>query len=148
MAKTATQQCEPAVAGDTILLADGTVHGTFCWNELNVRDVEAAKQFYQDTLGWTFEGKDMGSGIYWLASSGNKMVAGLHAMACANNPDMPSNWLPYIAVDDVDARVERATALGATLLLPACDVPDVGRIAILREPTGATVGWMTPVPKA
>ena len=28
---------------------------------------------------------------------------------------------------------------------PAFDVPGVGRIAILLEPGGAGVGWMTPV---
>jgi len=50
-----------------------------------------------------------------------------------------------VAVDNVDARVNKATAAGATLMRPLFDVPGVGRIAILREPGGAGVGWMTPV---
>jgi len=28
---------------------------------------------------------------------------------------------------------------------PLFDIPGIGRIAILREPGGAGVGWMTPV---
>jgi len=47
-------------------------------------------------------------------------------------------------VDDVDARVKKATAAGATLMRPLFDIPGIGRIAILREPGGAGVGWMTP----
>jgi predicted enzyme related to lactoylglutathione lyase len=51
----------------------------------------------------------------------------------------------YLAVDDVDARVSRATTAGATLMRPLFDIPGIGRIAILRQPGGAGVGWMTPV---
>ena len=53
--------------------------------------------------------------------------------------------MSYLAVDDVDARVKKATAAGAKLMKPIFDVPKVGRIAILTEPGGAGVGWMTPV---
>jgi predicted enzyme related to lactoylglutathione lyase len=52
--------------------------------------------------------------------------------------------MAYLAVDNVDARVNKATAAGATLMRPLFDVPGVGRIAILREPGGAGIGWMTP----
>ena len=53
--------------------------------------------------------------------------------------------MSYLAVDDVDARVKKAIAAGAKLMKPIFDVPNVGRIAILTEPGGAGVGWMTPV---
>jgi len=59
---------------------------------------------------------------------------------------LPEGWLGFIAVDDVDARVGKATRAGATLMRPVFDVPNVGRIAILREPGGAGIGWMTPAP--
>jgi predicted enzyme related to lactoylglutathione lyase len=57
---------------------------------------------------------------------------------------MPEQWVPYLAVDRIDARYETALAAGATPMRPPFDVPGVGRIAILREPGGAVVGWMTP----
>jgi predicted enzyme related to lactoylglutathione lyase len=57
---------------------------------------------------------------------------------------VPEHWLSYIAVDDVDARAAKAIDKGASLIRPAFDMPGVGRIAILREPGGAVVGWMTP----
>jgi hypothetical protein len=52
--------------------------------------------------------------------------------------------MAYIAVDDVDARVKKATQAGAKVVQPAFDVPGVGRIVILTEPGGAAIGWMTP----
>jgi predicted enzyme related to lactoylglutathione lyase len=57
---------------------------------------------------------------------------------------VPECWMAYLAVDDVDARVKKAVAAGAKLMRPIWDVPGVGRIAILTEPGGAGVGWMTP----
>jgi predicted enzyme related to lactoylglutathione lyase len=53
--------------------------------------------------------------------------------------------MSYLAVDDVDARVKNAVAAGAKLMRPIFDVPAVGRIAMLTEPGGAGIGWITPV---
>jgi predicted enzyme related to lactoylglutathione lyase len=121
-------------------------HGAFYWNELMTRDAEKAKAFYGQTVGWTFDGMPSPTGdTYWIAKMGDKPVAGLFPL---NDPAMagvPESWMAYLAVDDVDARVKKATAAGATLMRPIFDVPGVGRIAILKEPGGAGVGWMTPV---
>ena len=57
---------------------------------------------------------------------------------------VPESWMSYLAVDDVDARVKKAQSAGAILMRPIFDIPGVGRIAILKEPGGAGVGWMTP----
>jgi hypothetical protein len=55
--------------------------------------------------------------------------------------------MAYIAVDDIDARLAKAEANGATVLRPAFDVPGIGRIAILQDPSGGAIGWMTPAPR-
>jgi predicted enzyme related to lactoylglutathione lyase len=52
--------------------------------------------------------------------------------------------MAYLAVDNVETRVAQAVAEGARLMRPIFDVRNVGRIAILTEPGGATIGWMTP----
>jgi predicted enzyme related to lactoylglutathione lyase len=120
-------------------------HGTFHWNELMARDVAGAKKFYADTIGWSYDGMPMpGGGTYWLAKIGDQPVAGIFDI---NGPDyqgVPENWMPYIAVDNVDARVKKAVAAGARVMKPAFEVPGVGRIVILMEPGGAAVGWITP----
>src|ERR1700754_171535 len=94
-------------------------HGTFYWNELMTRNVEGAKKFYADTLGWSFDAMPMpGGGTYWLAMSGGEPVGGMYDISSAEYQGVPENWMSYIAVDDVDARVKKATAAGAKLMKP------------------------------
>jgi predicted enzyme related to lactoylglutathione lyase len=120
-------------------------HGTFHWNELMARDVAAAKKFYADTIGWSYDGMPMpGGGTYWLAKMGDQPVAGIFDISGPDYQGVPDNWMPYLAVDDVDARTKKAVAAGARVMKPAFDVPNVGRIVILMEPSGAAVGWITP----
>jgi uncharacterized protein len=121
-------------------------HGTFFWNELMTRNVEGAKKFYADTLGWSFDAMPMpgGGGTYWVAKSGEEPAAGIFDISAAEYGEIPESWMSYIAVDDVDERVKKAAKAGAKVMKPPFDVPGVGRIAILMEPGGAGVGWMTP----
>ena len=119
-------------------------HGHFHWNELMTRDVARAKKFYSDALGWSFEAMPIGRRHLWLAMTGGEPVGGLFDISGPEYKDVPESWMPYIAVDDVDARVKKATKAGAKVMKPAFDVPGVGRIVILLEPGGAGVGWMTP----
>jgi predicted enzyme related to lactoylglutathione lyase len=73
-----------------------------------------------------------------------KPVAGLVSLTAPEFDGVPESWMSYLAVDDVDKRAAKAVKAGAKLMKPMFDVPGVGRIAILREPGGAGVGWMTP----
>jgi len=124
-------------------------HGTFSWHELLTRDPEQVKKFYGATLGWTFEPFPMADGgTYWIANAGDRMAGGIFVMTDPEFAGVPEGWMSYIAVDDVDARVGKAIDAGARLMRPLFDVPGVGRIAILTEPGGAGIGWMTPAPAA
>jgi len=116
-------------------------HGHFHWNELMTRDVEKAKKFYADTLGWTYEGMPMPDGTYWLASAEGETVAGIFDISGAEYQGVDESWMPYIAVDDVDARLRNAVQAGAKLMKGPFDVPGVGRFAVLTEPAApASVG--------
>lgn len=123
-------------------------HGRFHWNELMAKDVAQAKAFYATTLGWRFAEMPMAPEAkpYWLAFSGPSTVpvGGIFDISGPEFGGMADGWMPYIAVDDVDQRVAKAVAAGARLMKPLFDVPGVGRIAVLCEPGGAAVGWMTP----
>jgi len=121
-------------------------HGKFHWNELRTRDAERAKQFYRDTIGWSFERTSTPDGWdYWLAMVGGTPVAGMFPLTSPQFDGVPESWMSFLAVDDVDARVAKALEAGAELVMPIFDVPNVGRIAMLKEPSGAGIGWMTPV---
>ena len=118
-------------------------HGAFGWNELMTTDVEKAKSFYAKTIGWAIEEMKMLGGSYWIAKADGKMVAGIMSTAMIP-PGTPSHWFAYIEVDDVDARVKGVAPSGGKVVREPFDIPDVGRIAIVADATGAMVGWMTP----
>jgi uncharacterized protein len=120
-------------------------HGTFHWNELCTRDVKGAKRFYGETIGWSFESMSMpDGGTYWCAFQNGKPVGGIFELTSPKYDGVPEGWMSYLAVDDVEARVAKALKAGAKLMKPIFEVPNVGRIAVLTEPGGAGVGWMTP----
>ena len=123
-----------------------TPHGHFNWNELCTRDAERVKQFYREHIGWDYHPRPLaGGGPYWVATMGGVPVAGIYEMSGPEFAQMPDNWMPYLAVDDVDARVNKAVAAGAKLMKPIFEIPNVGRLAILMLPGGAAMGWITPV---
>jgi predicted enzyme related to lactoylglutathione lyase len=120
-------------------------HGYFHWNELMTRDVEKARAFFSDCIGWKFTSMQMDEGpVYWMAIDGETPLAGMFEMSGTEFEGMPDHWLSYIAVDDVDACVERARKNGATIMREPFDIPGTGRIALLQQPGGAAIGWMTP----
>lgn len=119
-------------------------HGTFHWNELMTRDVEGARNFYTKTLGWTVSEMPMPEGTYYVFKSGDAMVGGMMAMDGPQFEGQSPHWFAYIAVDDVDARVAQAKSEGAIVLREPFDVEMAGRIAIIQDPGGAAIGWMTP----
>jgi predicted enzyme related to lactoylglutathione lyase len=120
-------------------------HGSFVWNELNSWDPEAAKRFYGETLGWSFDAMPMPNGTYWIAKMGDEMVAGIFPLHSPDFDGIPSHWLPYIEVDDIDERLKGVAAAGGGIIRPAFDVPGIGRIAIVMDAEGAGHGWITSV---
>jgi len=122
-----------------------TAHGSFHWNELNTHDPKLAREFDGKALGWTFDVMPMPGFDYYIAKSGDKAVGGIFEMKRPEFEGMPSHWLAYIAVDDVDARIADAVKLGATIRRGPWDIPEVGRVAIVQDPTGAVAGRITPV---
>jgi len=110
--------------------------GTFSWVELLTSDADAAKAFYAELMGWTYEDLPLPEGgSYTMVLKDGKRVAGLHQPAPENAG--PPAWLSYVTVEDADAAVERAKELGATTLAGPFDVMDAGRMAVLQDSQGA-----------
>lgn len=114
------------------------VHGTFSWMELHSNDARKAQAFYSDLFGWGSETVDMGMGPYTMIANGEDMLGGYPLM----ETDAP-RWLPYVTVDDVDVRVEKARELGATIASEPMSVPKVGRMATIVDPVGGVIAMIT-----
>lgn len=111
--------------------------GSFCWDELMAPDTEKAKAFYTHVFGWTTEAMDMGpAGTYTLWKRGTESAGGM--MKWTHGPS--AFWMPYIAVASADATAERAVKLGGKVGSPPADIPNVGRFAVLVDPTGGHFG--------
>ena len=123
-----------------------TPHGAFHWNELMTWNVEKAKAFYDETLGWQYESHPMmEGGTYTICKVGEAMVAGIFEMKPGAGFDgVPDHWFAYIAVDDIDTRLAGVAAAGGEVCRPAFDVPGAGRFAVVKDDGGAFIGWVTP----
>lgn len=110
--------------------------GSFCWNELNTRDLAASKAFYTEVFGWTANDLDMPDMPYTEWKAGDRGVAGMMAMPDMVPAEVPPHWLVYFGTDDTDATVAKAEGLGATTLVPPTDIPP-GRFSVLMDPDGA-----------
>jgi uncharacterized protein len=109
------------------------------WNELNTRDTEAAKPFYEAIFGWTGDTAAMGDIDYTTWQLGDKPVGGMLAMSEQVPAEVPAHWLAYFAVNDTDATIEKAKASGGNVMFGPTDVP-AGRFAVLGDPHGAVFG--------
>lgn len=110
--------------------------GAFCWNELYTPDPKAAGDFYSRLFGWTREAMPLPTGQeYTIFKKGDAQVAGM--MELPKEWKVPPHWLVYFAVDDSDRTVRKASGMGAKVMMPPTDIPNVGRFAILNDPQGA-----------
>ncbi len=111
--------------------------GSFTWNELNSRDMDAAKAFYTAAFGWEAETHEGGPMPYTEFKVGGESIAGGMPMPPMIPAQVPQHWLVYFAVDDTDAAVAKVTELGGAVRMPGMDTP-AGRIAVVADPQGAT----------
>lgn len=109
-------------------------HGGLNWNELLTDDVDRAREFYGAVFGWTFETSQMPAGPYTVFSVGDRAVGG---MMPKPSPDIPNHWGTYFAVDDAATAIETTKAGGGALSHGPMDIPQVGVLAGLVDPTGA-----------
>ena len=110
---------------------------TFCWNELQTKDVEGASKFYTELFGWTTKTTTnaMG-GDYIEFLNGDRSGGGMLEIQ-PEWGDMPPYWSVYFAVADCDATLAKAKALGGRVDMAPIDLENVGRFAIIQDPQGA-----------
>jgi predicted enzyme related to lactoylglutathione lyase len=114
--------------------------------DLGTSDTAAAKRFYTGLFGWTVEDRPMGNGaFYTMLFSGGRSVAALYQQDSQQQAmGIPPNWLSYISVESADRSAALAGKLGGTVLMEPFDVLDVGRMAMIQDPTGAVVALWEP----
>ena len=121
---------------------------SFFWYELMTTDIEAAREFYADVVGWrpeSFQSSDLSGRPYIVMNAGDRGVGGIMKLpddAAASG--MPPAWLGYIYSADTDASVEALKKAGGKVHRAPEDIPDVGRFAVVADPQGAMFMFLHP----
>jgi predicted enzyme related to lactoylglutathione lyase len=115
----------------------------FNWHELMTTDTKGAANFYREVTGLTVI-----PGDYQMLMAGDQPVGGLVGPR-PEGPIWPSggpqpHWIAYLGVEDVDAAVRKARELKGQVLVPPTEIPEFGRVAVLRDPQGAAFGIYSP----
>jgi uncharacterized protein len=114
----------------------------YAWAELNARSVDKAIPFYSEIFGWTTRSSEIaGAPDYTEFLADGQSVAGAWEMDPSVPAEVPSYWMVYFGVEDVDAAAKKAVELGGREVAPPADFPG-GRYAIVTDPQGATFGLL------
>ncbi|MFE3828607.1 VOC family protein [Streptomyces sp. NPDC059092] len=111
--------------------------GTPTWIDLDVVDVEAAKEFYGAVFGWEFSAPGPGGHVFALLRGSR--AAGLRPVPAPASPE-PAHWRVHFATDDCDATARRVTEAGGTVTAGPLDQGEHGRVAHAVDPGGAAFG--------
>lgn len=121
--------------------------GLFGWIDLTTSDVAAAKEFYSGLFGWSYADLPTPMGVpYTQFDLDGQRVAGMGPLPSDMSAGgMPSFWSSYIITADLDAAVDRVQAAHGEVIMPAMDVMDQGRMAMVSDPSGGIVGLWQPM---
>ncbi|NER84045.1 MAG: VOC family protein [Leptolyngbya sp. SIO1D8] len=111
--------------------------GTFLWDELMTADVEAATRFYRELFPWQINGvdrKQRGRYTLFKGADDSDMAGAVKSMVSA------AIWVPYLATNNLDLTIAKATAIGATVSIEKSHSAHLGQFAVLADPMGAVFG--------
>jgi hypothetical protein len=117
------------------------VPGTPNWVDLQTTDQAAAKAFYGELFGWTYDDVpvDDDDGVYSLAKLKGRDAAAIAGLGDQAAAGVPPHWNSYVSVSDVEATVAMVEPAGGSVLMAPFDVMDAGRMAVVADPTGAVI---------
>ena len=117
------------------------------WHEFSTWEPEAALAFYGATLGWKFEASPLPDGeSCWIARKGGRPVGGVFALTAPNYTGIPSHWMTYMAVPDINEAESATASAGGEVMRPATEVPGVGKLSVVTDSSGALIGLIEAEP--
>jgi uncharacterized protein len=112
-----------------------TILGKFVWHDHMSGDIEKAKSFYSELLGWEIESVDVGDEKYPMIKNGGQTHGGFGAAQGGS----PPHWLGHVAVEDADETAGKVKAGGGTIYFGPSDIPEIGRFVVFADPQGAVL---------
>jgi len=119
--------------------------GSITWCDLTVPNAEAVKDFYSKVVGWKPEAVSMGdyNDFSMKAPDSDKVAAGVcHARGV--NAQLPSQWLIYITVKDVENSASVCVESGGKIVVPVKKIGSYGTYCVIKDPAGAVCALFQP----
>jgi predicted enzyme related to lactoylglutathione lyase len=112
------------------------------WIDIMTSDPDTTRKFYSALFGWDSTDPDPTMGGYFNFFRDGEFTAG--GMSKADDNPMPDMWSVYLKSDDATKTVETAAANGATVIVPAMDVTELGTMGVFIDPAGNGIGVWQP----
>lgn len=119
-------------AGEHIGSEVVNVPGTLCWNELNTRQLEQAKEFYSGLFGWDYEGSEQ----YVSIELNDRHVGGILPLTAEMGGDIPPHWAAYFAVENHDSALAKVKELGGSSMMEGIAIEGVGTSSLVADDKG------------
>lgn len=116
--------------------------GTVSWFDLMTNDLEETRRFYGGLFDWTFDIGPQEMNFYSMCNVGGRPAAGMGQIP--PGAQFPPSWTVYFSVTSVDETATKVGEAGGSVIMPAMDVPNAGRMAVCADPTGAVFGIWQP----
>ncbi len=113
--------------------------GAISWNEFASHDPEKSTPFYEKLFDWKAKSDKMGDMDYTSFFMDDFMAAGLYKLPDEMR-ELPPHWLTYFGIEEIDKALQKVQDHGGTILMPKTPVPDIGDVAVIRDPQGAVFG--------
>jgi predicted enzyme related to lactoylglutathione lyase len=114
---------------------------TFGWAEITCRGIDKAKAFYNSVFGWGVKESPAGEFTYNEWQLDGQSICGGMEMPSNVPAQVPSYWMPYFSVENLEDAWKKAQGLGAKPMVEPTEYPG-GRFAILSDPQGASFGLL------
>lgn len=142
-AQAAPKKQQPVQAQPTAQ-SQGPWPGRFIWCDMMSTDAAKSQQFYSALFGWQVTEVPMESCTYRMIMAGPGPIGGI-----VEEKNIPvSHWMPYLAVDDVDAKAKQIAQQKGSVCVPPTDIPETGRFAVVGDPQGAFFSIYKGLPQA
>lgn len=120
------------------------VRGRFAWYDLMSSDPEGSKAFYTQLVGWTITPFEGAPEPYDMWTNEGSPIGGVAQLPAAlQESGMPSHWLAYVAVPDMEETLAQCWELGGKVRIPATAIPNVGTYGVIEDPQGAATALYT-----
>ncbi len=118
--------------------------GRFVWHDLMTTDAAKSAAFYGALFDWQIEERPMQGFVYRMIVAGPGPIGGI-----VEEKNIPmSHWMPYAAVENVDAAATKVRELGGSVCVPPTDIPQTGRFAVVGDPQGAFFSLFKGLPES